>query len=432
MTETNNETEVTDVPKDQFAQEVEAWPKPVDASCIDDAAAQLMRNFHIDEDWAYVGVLWDTHTYCYSEFEYSPRLIVTAPGPGHGKTRFLEALSYMAERPYGPLIATEAAYVRLASRNPRPTLFFDEGDKLFGKHGDGNMTQALNEAFQECGMFLRCGESNFDDLVPKRVFGPDAMCGIDLHLNMMGSTLERSLTIPMVKAKYGQIQEKFRRRQHRDLYRKHGQKVKRLVLDNLEDIRSREPAFPELPDERFEDKWWPILAIAESVSDTLAQRVRRIIQREADTPTKEDWKLNLILDLCRIYDEQSLQWSGLKGDNINLHGIGCTPASQLLVRLGEAERGGDRVWEIFNQSSKFRKSDALSPDQVTKALEGYGVKRRTLRCDDAPMMGFPWEEILEVRRQYSNTEYVPGEDELSEPLCNQVIDYNRKVAEVPF
>ena len=166
--------------------------------------------------------------------------------------------------------------------------------------------------------------------------------------------------------------------------------------------------------------------------DTLAQRVRRIIQREADTPTKEDWKLNLILDLCRIYDEQSPQWSGLKGDNVNLHGIGCTPASQLLARLGEAERGGDRVWEIFNQSSKYRKSDALSPDQVTKALEGYGVKRRTLRCDDASMMGFPWDEILEVRRQYSNTEYVPGEDELSEPLCNQVIDYNSKVAEVPF
>jgi hypothetical protein len=173
-------------------------------------------------------------------------------------------------------------------------------------------------------------------------------------------------------------------------------------------------------------------SIHECVSNTLAQRVRRIIQREADTPTKEDWKLKLIIDLCRIYDEQSSQWSGLKGDNINLHGVGCTPASQLLVRLGEAERGGDRVWETFNQSSKHRKSDALSPDQVTKALEGYGVKRRTLRCDDEPMTGFPWEEILEVRRQYSNTEYVPGEDELSEPLCNQVIDYNSKVAEVPF
>jgi hypothetical protein len=68
---------------------------------------------------------------------------------------------------------------------------------------------------------------------------------------------------------------------------------------------------------------------------------------------------------------------------------------------------------------------------------GYGnaffcVKRRTIRCDDEPMMGFPWTEILEVRNQYSTTEYVPGEDELSGSACNQVIDYNNKVVGVPI
>ena len=45
-------------------------------------------------------------------------------------------------------------------------------------------------------------------------------------------------------------------------------------------------------------------------------------------------------------------------------------------------------------------------------------------------MGFPWKEILEIRNQYSDVEYVPGEDELSEASCNQLIDYPEEV--VPF
>ena len=429
MTETNNKTDV----REQFAPEVEPWPATVDGSCINEAVAQIQRNFLMEEDLALTGVLWTAMTYCFqeAEFEYSPRLIITSPGPGHGKTRLLEALGYMTERRFGPVIPTSAAYIRIASREQRPTMLFDEGDKLFGKKGDTEMTNALNAAFQRSGMYLKCNESNFDDLHPKYVYGPDALCGIDLHMNMMGSTLERSLVIPMVKARYGQITEKFKKKKHQPVYLELGRKLKRFVIDNLEDIRNREPTFPELPDERFEDKWWICLAIAEAASETLAQRVRNIIKTEAEAPSREDWQLNLILGLCDIYSQLHGQWTMEKGDNMNLVGIGATPASQLLTMVEDDERGGERQWSTFNANNKFRKSDAIGPDQVTKALGSYGIRKRTLRCADGElMMGFPWKEILEIRNQYSDVEYVPGEDELSEASCNQLIDYPEEV--VPF
>jgi hypothetical protein len=80
--------------------EPEPWPVEVDgAKLLDDLAASACRFTVLPADAPEVSALWVTHTYLLAATDITPRLQISSPTKGCGKTTFLDWLSEVVYRP---------------------------------------------------------------------------------------------------------------------------------------------------------------------------------------------------------------------------------------------------------------------------------------------------------------------------------------------
>ena len=267
--------------------EIEPWPEPVDASCWADAVRDVRRHIFLTEDQAWTAVLWVGHSHIYHRWDITPRLIITAPMLGCGKSTLAGLLADMSDRVIEAGSCTLSAYVTYASRQNQ-TFFIDEAQIGFGKRG-GNpeMCKVLNNGYMK-GMDYHKAVGDNHTPTAFSVYSPTALVGTKLQTLLRDDTLSRSILIYMNKAKGNQLPERYKRRKHQEKFKVHGRKIKRWLRDNLDQI-PYEPDFKN--DEissRLEDNWTPLLAIAETVSNELADRVVRIVN--SDTGLHRDEK----------------------------------------------------------------------------------------------------------------------------------------------
>jgi hypothetical protein len=81
----------------------------------------------LPESAAHTVAVWTVHTHCYDAFTISPRLAITSPEKGCGKTTLLDVLSCMVARPLPACNAEVAAIFRVVEKT-KPTLPMDEAD----------------------------------------------------------------------------------------------------------------------------------------------------------------------------------------------------------------------------------------------------------------------------------------------------------------
>jgi len=98
--------------------------------------------------------LWALHTYALDAAEHSPRLCVTAPEKGCGKTLVLDLLDALSRRPLASANTTAAATFRLIEAH-QPTLLIDEADTFLPDNAD--LRSVLNSGFWQAKAFVtRC------------------------------------------------------------------------------------------------------------------------------------------------------------------------------------------------------------------------------------------------------------------------------------
>jgi hypothetical protein len=75
------------------------WHQPVDGDFIAVALAAALKNYAVVSDAAADAIaLWVLHTWLVNKFTVSPRLAITSPTKGCGKTTILRWLSHVARR----------------------------------------------------------------------------------------------------------------------------------------------------------------------------------------------------------------------------------------------------------------------------------------------------------------------------------------------
>jgi hypothetical protein len=80
--------------------EPQPWPDPVDgAAFMHDLAAVIRRHVVMPEHSADAVALWVVHTYTLDALHISPRLAITSPEKGCGKTTLLDVLAPLVWRP---------------------------------------------------------------------------------------------------------------------------------------------------------------------------------------------------------------------------------------------------------------------------------------------------------------------------------------------
>ena len=205
-------------------------------------------------------------------FDHATRLMISAGTIRSGKTRLLETIACLGRRVLRASNLSSAVMFRACERF-RPLVMLDEVDQA-RLHEDGNaLTQLINDGFEPGGAAWRVGGEKNERLDCFRVFTPVALCGIG---RLPAATEDRCVRIVLVRkpasrktARLNKAKKKHLRALAPEILR-WTQDSRKVLVQNLE------PDFPPgVENDRDEDLWRPLLAIADTIGGEVPALARR-------------------------------------------------------------------------------------------------------------------------------------------------------------
>ena len=134
--------------------------------------------------------LWCVHTYLIDAAWISPRLALTSPEKGCGKTTLLDVLARLVWRPLPAANATSSALFRVVEMQ-RPTLLIDEADTFLGENEE--LRGILNSGHRRGGSVLR----TVSDEHEPRQFSTYSACAIAMIGKLPATLADRSIPIDL-------------------------------------------------------------------------------------------------------------------------------------------------------------------------------------------------------------------------------------------
>ena len=335
---------------DELFPEVALWPDPVDgADLLEDLASIIRRHVIADPATVHAAALWAAFTWFVDVVNVAPIANITAPEKRCGKTVMLGVLARLACRPLAVSNIAPAALFR-ALELWTPTLLIDEVDAFLAEHDEAR--GILNAGFtRDTAFVIRCVG---DDHMPTRfnVWGAKALCGIG---KIADTLADRSIPLRLRRKLAGERTTKIR---HADpaAFAELVGKLARFAIDNREAIRTARPAEVEGLNDRANDCWEPLLAVAE-VAGGNWPRLARIAAAtlhglEEESPSAD---AELLADIRTAFTDKHA--SKLFGEDL------------LAALLADEEA----PWATWNRGRPMTRR------QLTARLEGFGIKSKDVR-----------------------------------------------------
>jgi hypothetical protein len=232
------------------------WAESVDGPAVLSAvSARFLHYLVCPPGAADAFTLWTAHTHAFAAFLQSPRLNISSPEPGCGKTTTLDLLATLTPRPLRTENLTAPVLFRLVDQY-QPTLLLDEVDAWLWQAEE--LRGLLNAGHKRGACAYRC-EGDGNAVRPFKAFAPAALAGIG---SLPGTLHDRSIFIPLAKAEPGQVTARLddhRTEIEKDLCRK----LARWAADNFAALKSCDPPLPPTAFNRLADNWRPLFAVAQ-------------------------------------------------------------------------------------------------------------------------------------------------------------------------
>ncbi|OZC31218.1 DUF3631 domain-containing protein [Gordonia polyisoprenivorans] len=263
-------------------------------------------------DHHYVALaLWAMHTWVHRCFEVTPRLFLDSAVPSSGKTRVLDLLDLVVLNPLQSFSASPAAIIRSIDEGEL-TLLMDEIDTIYGKaSGTEEITAVVNAGYKRGAVVPRCVMHGSEaEIVRLSAFAPIALAG--LITNVPDAVKTRSIHFRLRKRIAAtEPLEKFKTRDARaevagvvETLRKWSNSA---VTQVLTDAR---PDMPEGVEDRAEEIWEPLIAVADAIGDTWPDRARAACEHFVFAPTDEAAPLGVevLAAIQRVLTRDGLEW----------------------------------------------------------------------------------------------------------------------------
>ena len=277
---------------------VAPWNETVDGrELLEDIAKTVQRFVVLPAVAADAQALWCLNTYAHEAAGVSPILCIGSSEKRCGQTRNLEVLSCLAHRPLHTSNITVAALYRTIDRY-RPTLLSDEADTIFVNGSNAELRGVLNAGLYKSNAFvLRCGERQEPKM--HSVWCPKAIALI----GRLPTTLEdRSIVIALRRRSPAEPVEAFRYDQVLEQVEPIRRKAARWAADYRNTLRSAIAVLPEQLNDRAQDLWRPLLAIAETIGGNWPERARRSALELSDhVPETDRGAVQLLQDLRMVF-----------------------------------------------------------------------------------------------------------------------------------
>src|SRR6266550_401743 len=245
--------------------EIEPWEASVEGAVVLDEIAESFRRYiALPEGAADALALWCAHTHCFKSFECSPRLNFYSPAKGCGKTTARDVVALFVPRPILTENMSVAVLFRLVDAQA-PVILADEYDAWLKFNEE--LRGLLNAGHRRGATVFRCeGDSN--EVRQFNAYAPAVLCGIG---TLPGTLHDRSIVIPLSRAKLGELSKRFDSRKvgpEKELNRK----LARFVADKVTQLEAIDPVLPSGVFNRLADNWRPLFAVAEVVDGDWPQR----------------------------------------------------------------------------------------------------------------------------------------------------------------
>jgi Protein of unknown function (DUF3631) len=238
-----------------------------------DVRAFVRRFVALDDVQADAVALWIAHTHLFAAFYCTPYLAITSPEKRSGKTRLLEVLELLVRVAIATANISDAALFPMID-SKQPTLLVDEVDAVFGKKSPREELRGmLNAGYRQGATTHRMGGATNTTLQTFSVYCPKAFAGIG---DCLPDTIsDRAIPVRLKRRTRNVIIERFRLRD----VEPQGHSLRDRLTDWLEPqadyLADSRPDLPDELDDRAQDVWEPLLAIADLAGDAWPERARR-------------------------------------------------------------------------------------------------------------------------------------------------------------
>jgi len=360
------------------------WPEPVSGDQIATTLEAAIKTYAV---LAYAAVdaivLWVLHTWLVRSFTISPRLAVTSPTKGCGKTTILRLLNKLVRRPKRAGSISPPALFR-AVEQFQPTILLDETEKYI-EHGS-DLHALLNEGHCTGGTVLRVlGEKL--ELREFAVFGPVAFAR---NGRLPDDLEQRSIIIEMQRRRPDEPLSELRDDRCESLQRV-ARMCARWAEDNANVVADCEPDMGALIN-RDADNWRPLFAIADLIGDDWPERIRDAAVALAPRESESTGPM-LLADIKAVFDEKK---------------IDRLPSFEICEALTAMEGRPWAEWKV----SKGASPKPLTPNQLARLLKPFGIAPTgTIRVGNRTPKGYYRHQFAEAWDRY----LAEGADGVSEP-----------------
>ena len=237
--------------------------------------------------------LWAAGTHCYGVAETYPILAFMSPVRRSGKTRGMDTVEPIVARPWRVIRPSESVLFRKIDRD-RPTMMLDEVDAIWSEKNEHEGLRAVLNAGNRRGTTVArtVSKGKTFDLEDFAVYCAKLLAGIG---RLPETVSDRAIVIHMVRKGVGDRVERLRTRDAFALGEPIGDAIAEL-LSEVDDLTLAPAELPVSLDDRAQDGWEPLLAIAKRAGGHWPERaVAAAVALSSERDDIDDESLGIVL-----------------------------------------------------------------------------------------------------------------------------------------
>jgi hypothetical protein len=220
--------------------------------------------------------LYAAATHAMPKLEFASRLVIKSPVKRCGKSRLLDVLAQLVHKPMATADISAAALVRSIPEDDPPTIMLDEADAIFGKGLKGDekaehLRGILNAGFGRDRPYKRW------DITSRGIEDcPTFAMAVVAGIGSMPDTIEdRAVIITLRRKSAAEHVAKYRLRKDKPKVTAVGDRLAAWIIPNADALGEAEPTMPPGLNDRAEDVWESLIAIADLAGASWPARARR-------------------------------------------------------------------------------------------------------------------------------------------------------------
>jgi hypothetical protein len=349
-------------------EDVMPWADAIEGDHVASALAATLKRYVVLSDAPADAIaLWTLHTWLVDSFVITPRLAITSPTKGCGKTTVLRFLNLVARRSKRAGSISPPALFR-AVEQFHPTVILDETEKYIERGGD--LHALLNEGHCKGGTVLRVlGEKQ-----ELREFSVFAAVAFAANGRLPDDLEQRSIVIEMQRRRADEAVDELREDRSEAL-KNLARMCARWADDFADDVQDHDPNMGGLIN-RVADNWRPLFAIADIIGSDWPVRAREAASALLPSGDGDSIGPMLLADIRAAFDEK---------------GVDRLASAELCEALNGME---GKPWGDW-------KGRELTPNQLARLLKPFRiVTNTTIRVGTKTAKGYHRHQFVELWQIY--------------------------------